>query len=292
MRWKFIWVGVVFAFLWSSASTATKLGLQSAQPFVIAVSRFFMAGSLMLFIAHGLLRKRLPAGKEWRKILVYGLLNITIYLGLYVIAMQKVAAGLGSLSIATNPVMISFMAAAFFGHRITIINIASLLLCTLGVGVAAWPLLQNSYASTDGLLILMASMLSYSAGAIYYARTNWNDLNILTINGWQTLVGGLVLLPVLLFTYQHNKNIFDYRFFGSVTWLAIPVSIGAMQCWLWLLTAHPVKAAYWLFLCPVFGFIMASIILHEPLGLYTLAGIVMVVAGLYMSVSVKTPKLE
>ncbi len=32
--------GVLFAFLWASAATATKLGLQSAQPFVICIAGF------------------------------------------------------------------------------------------------------------------------------------------------------------------------------------------------------------------------------------------------------------
>lgn len=282
MRLKFIWIGIIFAILWSSASAATKFGLQSAQPFVIAVSRFFLASFLMLGVSHGIFRKRLPVGKEWKQLIIYGLLNISIYLGLYVLAMQKIAAGIGSLGTATNPVMISFISTLFLGQKMTVKNIASLLLCMVGVFVAAYPLLENSYASTDGILILLASMLSYSVGAIYYARQKWNDLNTLTINGWQTLLGGIFLLPVLLFTYRHEQNSWDYRLIGSVVWLALPVSIGAVQCWLWLLTVNPLKASYWLFLCPVFGFIIASITLHEPLGIYTLMGVMMVVAGLYI----------
>lgn len=282
MRLKFIWIGIIFAILWSSASAATKFGLQSAQPFVIAVSRFFLASFLMLGVSHGIFRKRLSVGKEWKQLIIYGLLNISIYLGLYVLAMQKIAAGIGSLGTATNPVMISFISTLFLGQKMTVKNIASLLLCMAGVFVAAYPLLENSYASTDGILILLASMLSYSVGAIYYARQKWNDLNTLTINGWQTLLGGIFLLPVLLFTYRHEQNSWDYRLIGSVVWLALPVSIGAVQCWLWLLTVNPLKASYWLFLCPVFGFIIASITLHEPLGIYTLMGVMMVVAGLYI----------
>jgi drug/metabolite transporter (DMT)-like permease len=109
---KIVWTGFAFSFLWASASTATKIGLQSAQPFVIAITRFFIAGVIMLLIAHGFMRKRLPVKKEWRLIMVYGLLNISIYLGVYLIAMQKISAGLGSLAVAINPVMISFIAAA------------------------------------------------------------------------------------------------------------------------------------------------------------------------------------
>lgn len=47
MDGKFIGVGIVFAILWSSAATATKIALESAQPLVIAVTRFLVAGSLM-----------------------------------------------------------------------------------------------------------------------------------------------------------------------------------------------------------------------------------------------------
>ena len=90
-------IGLVFAMLWASASVATKLGLLSAQPLVIANVRFFLAGFLMLLGAHVLRKYRLPERDEWQPILIYGLLNVTIYLGLYVLAMQELSAGVGSL---------------------------------------------------------------------------------------------------------------------------------------------------------------------------------------------------
>jgi drug/metabolite transporter (DMT)-like permease len=282
MNWKYIFAGVIFALLWSSASTATKVALQSAQPFVIAVSRFFIGGVIMVIIAHIIMRERLPRQKEWRHIAIYGLLNISIYLGLYVLAMQKISAGLGSLAVAINPVFISIFSAIFFSHKMQAKHWFSLLLCAMGVATAAWPLLQASYASVDGILILLASMVAYSAGAIYYSRTHWNELHILSINGWQTLIGGAILLPVLWLTYQAPLNHADVHMLGGVLWLAIPVSIGAVQLWMWLLNHHPVTASYWLFLCPIFGFIIAALLLHEPLTLYTLLGVVLVTSGLYL----------
>lgn len=282
MNRKIIITGIVFAILWASASTATKIALQSAQPFMIAIARFFIAGIIMLILAHGIMRKRFPAKKEWQQIMIYGLLNISIYLGVYLIAMQRISAGLGSLAVAINPVMISFIAAALYGHRVTMLNIISLALCTLGVIIAAWPLLQNSYASVDGLLLLGASMLAYSLGAIYYAHIDWGDLDIITINGWQTILGGAFLLPLLLLTFKADKNSFDIHFWTGTLWLAIPVSIGAVQCWLLLLNKTPLTAAYWLFLCPVFGFIIAHLSLNEPVSFYTLTGILLVLGGMYI----------
>ncbi len=283
MNWKYLAAGIGFAVLWSSAAAATKIALQSAQPFVIATARFFIAGTGMLFFAHVLWRKRLPQKKEWLSVTLYGLLNISLYLGLYVVAMQEVSAGLGSMAVAVNPVLISILSAALFDHKMGIKHWLSLLLCSAGVVVAAWPLLQNSFATVNGILIMLVSMLAYSAGAIYFARTKWNDLHILTINGWQTLIGGLLLIPVLVFTYRSELNRFDLNFLSGVLWLAIPVSIAAVQLWLWLLKRNVVTASYWLFLCPVFGFIIAAISLKEPISAFTVAGVLLVTVGLYIA---------
>ncbi len=287
---KIIFAGIVFAFLWASASTATKIGLHAAQPFVISIFRFVIAGSIMLFISHILMAKRLPQKKEWIQISIYGLFNITFYLGLYVVAMQKVSAGLGSLAVATNPVFIVLISAIWLSHKIKIKNILSLFLCFIGVFLAAYPLLQSSFATPSGILILVASMIAYSLGTIYYSKQNWNGLHILTINGWQTIIGAVFLIPVLWITYRSDQNVFNSDFWFSTSWLAIAVSIGAVQFWLYLLKINPIKASYWLFLCPIFGFLIAYLMVNEPLTLYTLFGVIFVIIGLYTSLSIDRKK--
>lgn len=279
---KFLWIGLVFAFLWSSAAVATKFGLQSAQPFVLSVCRFFLAGILLLIFSHIILKNPLPQKKFWLPLLIYGALNISIYLGLYVLAMQYITAGLGSLAIAINPVFISFITAVFLRNRPGLHQFLSLVLCCLGVLLAAWPLLISSHASPQGLALLALSMLAYSLGAIYFANSNLRSLNLITVNAWQTLLGGILLVPILLFTYKSELNFFDGKFWGSTIWLAVAVSIGAVQCWLLLLRHNAVTAAYWLFLCPVFGFILAAFTLREPIGLLTLLGVLLVTLGLYL----------
>jgi drug/metabolite transporter (DMT)-like permease len=274
--------GLLFAILWPSAATATKIGLQYAQPFVICIARFFTAGIFMLAITHGMLRNRLPQKQEWKQLAIYGLLNITIYLGLYVIAMEQASAGLGSLAVATNPVFISLITTFLFGHTIRFITIVSLVLCTGGVLVAAWPLLLNSSATPLGIILLMICMLVYSAGTIYFSKKKWNDLHILTINGWQTLLGGIFLLPLALVTYKPTHNNYNLAFAGSVLWLAIPVSFIAVQLWLYLLKDNVVKASFWLFLCPVSGFMIANIMMKEAIGAFTIGGMAMVMVGLYL----------
>lgn len=280
--------GLVFSILWASASTATKIGLEVLQPFSICVCRFFLAGVLMIFISHVLLRQRLPKGKEWGQIAIYGLLANTIYLGLYVIAMRQVSAGLGSLAVATNPVFINLITALFFRERLRIVTIFSLVLCMTGVVIAAWPLLRNSSATPWGLVLLLISMVAYSISVLYFSRVSWNGLSRLTINGWQVLLGGVFLLPMMLAVYQPSLNSWGIKGLGAVSWLAILVSISAVQLWLYLLHEDAQRSSFWLFLTPVFGFILSNIFTHEPLTLWTLSGMVLVIGGIYWQ-NVKGP---
>ena len=275
--------GIVFAFLWASAATATKIGLSVAQPLIIALMRFGVAASIMLLIAHGILGQRLPSGREWKGLLVYGLLNITLYLGLYVVAMQQITAGIGALSIAANPVFISFLSVFFLRKRLKPAVILAIVICTAGVVCAAWPLFAQAVVSVQGLLLLFGSMLFYSAGAIYFSSSAWNGLSLFVINGWQTLIGGLLLLPFALYSYQPSLNHFNANFWLSVLWLAIPVSIVAVLLWLWLLQTDTIKAGLWLYLCPVFGFVQAAIVLGDSISIYTTIGVVLVLAGLLLA---------
>lgn len=278
---KYTLLGLVFASLWASASVATKYGLKSAQPFVIADVRFFIAGFLMIFGAVILRGYRLPQKQEWKPLIIYGFLNVALYLGLFGLAMERVAAGIGTLSIATNPLFISVLTAFWLKKSVPKNVWLGLILGMMGVGIATYPLLLKSYATPLGIAILLGSMLSYSVGTVYYSSRKW-ALPILAINGWQVLFGGILLLPFTFFTFDAGKNHFDGRFWGSILWLVVPVSIGAVQLWLYLLKIDAVKAALWLFLCPIFGFFYAWLFLGEPVSAYTFVGTGLVIGGLYL----------
>ena len=75
-------------------------------------------------------------------------------------------------------------------------------------------------------------------------------------------------------------------------WLAVFVSVFAIQLWLWLLKKDTVKAGLWLFLCPVFGFAIAAAILNDVISAYTVTGVVFVILGLFISQRNATKKPE
>ena len=223
----------------------------------------------------------LPKGIEWRRLTIFALLNTTIYLGLFVLAMREVSAGIGSLSTATNPLFISLISAVWLRRPLRWQEGAGIALGLAGVCVATYPLLGNAQASVQGLLIMLGSMLSISVATVYYARFEWR-LPPLVINGWQVLLGGLLLLPVTLLMADFEPERFNATFWGAVLWLVIPVSVVALQLWFYLVKQDTVKASLWLFLCPIFGFAYSALLMGEPITAFTVAGTALVLAGLWL----------
>jgi probable blue pigment (indigoidine) exporter len=272
--------GIVFSILWASASVAGKFGLYSVEPLVLFNLRFFGAGVVLLLIAYGYQRDKLPQGIEWRHLSIFGALNTTLYLGLFVLALSEVTPGITTLAVALNPLFISILSAVWAKRVVLIREWIGIVIGIGGVIIAAYPHLETSFASPTGLVILGLSQVSYSLGAVYYAEVKW-QLSRLAINGWQVFIGGLLLLP-FTFSLHEKENTFDLRFFLSLIWLIIPVSIAAVQLWLRLLKADAVRASMWLYLCPVFGFLYAAVLIGEPLTLYTFIGTALVLGALYL----------
>ena len=272
-------LGLSFAALWASASVATKIGLTSGQPLIISDVRFLTAGLIMLMWVYLIKKNRLPIGVEWRQLFIYGALNVAIYLGVFVLALKNVSAGIATLSIAVNPLIISILSAAWLKRKITLNVWLGLILGLAGVLIAVYPLLQKSYATPIGLVLLFSSMFSYSVGTVYFSSIDWK-LSVTTINGWQIFFGALLLLPATLYFSDFQKQKWDYNFWSSTMWLVFVVSITAVQLWLYLLKIEPVKTALWLYLCPIFGFIYAFFILNEPISVFTFIGTLLVLLGL------------
>lgn len=283
---QFILLGIIFAIFWSSASVAAKIGVQSMEPLALFQFRFFLAGILLLTY-HAVFEKwQWPNREEIIALSVFGFLNVTLYLTLFVLAINEVAAGIGSLSVSIGPVLMAIIGGLILGKKIEPRQIFGLLFGFGGVFIAVWPLLKNSFATLRGLTYLFLGMLSYSLAAVYFAEKKWN-LSRYAINGWQVLFGGIFMLPLTLYL-KKEPIVFSTENILSILWLTIPVSLLAVNLWLKLIKIDAIKAAFFLFLCPIFGFIFSSFILNEPFTWHTMMGLLLVLIGLYLGQERKT----
>lgn len=276
--------GLLFAILWASATPATKFAVHSVDPFLLTCIRFLFVGAVML--GYGFISRKnpleRPSRKQFGQLFILGLLNITVYMTGFLVAIKTVSAGLISLVMATNPLVLVFLSAIFLKRKLTTAEIIGSMIAVSGLVIAAVPNLRESHATLVGIVALVLGIMALSFGSIYFSKTGMT-LSRMTVNMWQIIFGALLFIPVVSLNYEHNFLIPDLNFFLSIGWLAFPVSIVAYILWLKLLHKDPVKAGLWMFLTPVLGYSMAVVILHEPLTAYGVAGAVLVVAGLFYS---------
>src|SRR5690606_20762976 len=142
---KNILIGILFAILWSSAAVATKFGVLSVPPLILANARFFIAGVLLLIYAAIWGKNfRIPRRNEFKHLAIFGFFNTTLYLGLYVYAMKSTSAGIGALAVSTNPLLIVLLSSWLMGRTATVREWVSIALGIAGVGVASLPLLDGA----------------------------------------------------------------------------------------------------------------------------------------------------
>ncbi len=277
---RYLSTGILFAVLWASASSAGKIGLQSAEGLVLFTVRFLLAGLVLLAYSAIIQRDRLPQKKEWLQVTLFGAFNTTLYLGVFIVALEEVTAGITSIALALNPLLMGTMTALWLKVRVSRMQWISIGMGILGVVIVSYPLLLNSHASLRGLVLMAFCMVAYSFSSVYYTTVQWK-LSRTAINGWQVMIGGILLIPFAVIF--HNKpNVLDTRFWFSIFWLVIPVSVGAVQLWLYLLKLDAVRASLWLFLCPIFGLGFAAMLLDEPITGYTVVGTGLVLVALFL----------
>jgi len=282
----FFILGVIFAGLWASASVAAKIGVAYMEPLVLFQIRFFLGAFILLAYSFIFEKWRFPTKSEYKDLVIFGFFNITLYLSLFVVAIKEVAAGIGSLATSMGPLLMSIIGTMVYKQKLKTHQIFGLIFGLIGVWITVVPLLEGKLATPKGLVLLFISMLSYSAASLFYAHREWT-LSTYAINGWQLLFGAIFLLPATMYMKQLPIVITSQAVF-SILWLVLAVSILSVNIWLRMLKIDPLRASFFLFLCPIFGFIFASKLLNEPFTIYTLVGLLLVLFGLYLGQKRKT----
>jgi probable blue pigment (indigoidine) exporter len=279
---KNFFIGLAFALLWSSASVTSKFALAGGQPPLWLMNlRYLMAAAVLMPIVHGIQRNALPKSTEWKSLFIYGALNNAGYISLFIYGLKGTSAGISTLALAINPLLISLSSSFFLDKKISKKIWLGLGLGTMGIICATYPLLRDAFVSLEGILFLGASMLCYSIGTVYYTTQNWT-LPKLTINAWQVFFGAIVMLPITFLCNDIRQTQYTPQFWASILWLVFMVTIVAVQLWLNLLSIDPIRASFWIFACPIIGFFYAYWLLNEPITSYTLFGTLLVIGGLYV----------
>ncbi len=278
------WLLMLLPFaLWGTAMAAMKPLLAGAGPLTLAWLRLLPAGAVVLLAARlgrgGLAVDR----RDWGWLLLFTLVDATAFQGLLARGLGGTGAGLGSVLIDSQPLLVALLARSLFGEAINPVGWLGLLLGLLGIlclGLPA-PLLRQWWlmgpealgerAWSHGELWMLAAALAMAVGTVI-SRYACRHSDPVAVTGWHMLFGALPLLLASLLAPLLNAAAppawphWDGAAWGLMAYAALLGSALAYGLFFWFANQGELTSFTALtFLTPVFALLCGVVLLGEQL---------------------------
>ena len=266
--------------LWASAFAGIKVGLEGYGPGELALLRFAVASAVLGLYAV-VTRMRLPDARDLPRLVLAGLLGITVYHVALNYGERTVTAGAASLIIAAGPVFTALLATVFLRERLTAwgwagigISFAGVALITLGEG-------PDGLRFEPGAVLIMVSAISTAAYFIVSKPLlgRYTPLEFTTYVIWAGTLPMLRWSPSLLVQLPEATSAQT----AAVVYLGVFPAAVAYLAWSYALARMEaaVLSAY-LYLSPVIAIAIAFVWIAEVPSLVSLVGGVVAVAGVVL----------
>lgn len=276
---KAIGMGLLFAVVWASAFTSTRMIVTEAPPLLALAARFTLSGviGVLIALAMGESWRGLSRG-QWRAVVILGLCQNALYLGMNWTAMQWVEAGLASIIAATMPLLVAIIGWMVLGERLRPLGIAGLVLGLAGVAIIMGARLRGG-SDLTGILLCFGAALALAIATLTVRGASGSG-NVMMIVGLQMLIGAASLLLIAPWFEVWDVTLTP-RLVGAFLYTVfVP---GLVATWVWFLLVRrigAVRAATFHFLSPFFGVAIAALLLGESLGIWDVVGVAVIMAGI------------
>lgn len=286
-RTGMIWVGIAILYVvWGSTYLGIRIAVETLPPFLLAGTRFGLAGLVILGVA--LLRRRgripFPTRRELRDMTIVGAALMVGGMGLVALGEQTVPSGIAALMIAMMPLWVAVLGRVFFGERLPRGAIAGVAIGLLGVGILVGP--SASAAETfnpGGILALLLSPISWACGSLYASHRAQLPKDPLVATGGQMLAGAVILIVIATLkgeTSAFRLDTVSPESLAAFAYLTVIGSLVAFTAYVWLLRVAPLPLiATYAYVNPIVAVFLGAIVLREPITPRTLvAGAVIIFA--------------
>ena len=276
------WLLMVLPFaLWGTAMAAMAPLLKGATPAMLAALRLLPAGAVLLVAAALLGRPLAVAAADRPWLLLFALVDGTLFQAFLARGLGQTGAGLGSVLIDSQPLLVALLARVLFNEAINPVGWCGLLLGLAGIvclGLPGevlrhwWldgPALLAGHPWSQGELWMLAAAAAMAIGTVLcrYA-TRLSDP--VAVTGWHMLLGGLPLLvaSVAPGLGQGHLPLPEWTL-GQWGWMAYSSLMGsALAYGLFFVFASQGDLTGFTaltFLTPVFALLCGIVLLHERL---------------------------
>lgn len=186
---------------------AMKGAIPHTTPLFLATVRLLPAGVLILLAAALSGRSQPKTLKAWLWIALFALIDGTLFQGFLAVGLTKTGAGLGSVAIDSQPLIVAFLSWWWFGEYIGFWGVLGLLTGVIGISAIGLPdtwflglLGQTSDTTTleiaqsvsfgEGLMLLAS--LSMALGTVMMPKVS-QHADPVVATGWHAVFGGIPL---------------------------------------------------------------------------------------------------
>ena len=271
-------MGLAFAFMWSSAFTSAHIIVQYAPPLTALAVRFLTSGLIGVTLAAALGQSARLSRAQWRAIVVFGICQNALYLGMNFIAMQQVQASLAAIIASVMPLLVALAGWLIFGEKLRPLAIGGLLAGMAGVALIMGARLGGG-ANMGGIGLCIIGVISLTVATLAMRGVSSGN-NLLMVVGLQMLVGSAVLAgPALVL--ETPVIHWNWRLGAAFAYTTLVPGLAATFVWFKLVQRiGTVRAATYHFLNPFFGVAVAAALLGETLGLTDILGVIIIGAGI------------
>lgn len=275
-----ILAGLAFALIWSSAFTSARVIVAEAPPILSLSLRFLISGLIGVGLAHFLGQTWRLNRAQWQAILIFGLCQNALYLGLNFVAMQTIEASLASIIASTMPLLVGLVGWVWFKEKLPIAGVWGLIVGAIGAALIMGVRIRGG---TDfvGITLCIIGVSSITVATLSMRGVSSGG-NLLMIVGLQMLVGAIILaFPGAVF--EEWEVVWTPKLLLAFSYTVLMPGLLATFIWFWLVgRIGAVRAATFHFLNPFFGVLIAAIFLGESLGIWDAVGVIVIMAGIFV----------
>jgi drug/metabolite transporter (DMT)-like permease len=255
-------------------------------PVALAFWRWAVAFLVLLPFAWRQTRRDWPAAvRHWKILLVLSFLGISCFNTLLYTAMHTTTAINGALIQTTMPAIIILITLLFFNERVTLLQMAGVMLCVVGAGTVVlqgqWHLLTQMALVRGDILMSIAVVVYALYSALLRKRPAMHPVSFLV---YTFGIGALGLLPLYLVEIGQGHTFTPaWETLASILYVALFPSIVAYFCWnrgVELIGAN--RTGLFINLIPVFASLMAIAWLGESLERFHMVGMLLILTGMVM----------
>ncbi|CAM3927039.1 DMT family transporter [Cohnella lubricantis] len=281
---------IVLVLTWGISWSIYKMALAYSPPLLFAGLRSLFGGAILaLFLLPK--ARNLQWRRNWRRYAISALLNTAGFYGLQNFGLSYMPAGLFSVLVYFQPILIGLFAWLWLGEKMTVLKVLGLILGFVGI-VAVSADGFTGELSAIGIALGLLSALCWALGVIYVKKES-KHVDAMWMVAAPSFLGGIALTAVGSFTESWAEVAWNGTYWAGLGFGAtFGVPITFVIYYTLVNQGDASKVATFTFLVPLIAVLAGTVFMNEPFTYSLLVGLALIVLSICFVNRPSAPSLK